>query len=312
MNITKLRKIWFTISSTLVLISIFSILIFGFNFGLDFTGGARWQISFYNEKNLADENTEKDIKNINKTDLEKFFSSQKILTQQPQIQSAEKNSFLITIQDLPDKDIQGISKKLKKEIGEFNEISYQKVDSQIGTSFKKKAIQAIIVALAGIIIFVAFSFRKIPKVINPWRFGTVAIIALFHDILIVLGIFVFLGYFTNLELDLSFITALLATLGFSVNDTIVILDRVRENIRYQKASETFEHTIENSIKQTLFRSINTSISTFLPLLALLFFGADTIFYFVLALTIGILIGTYSSIFLAAPLLVSWKNWADNK
>jgi preprotein translocase subunit SecF len=128
----------------------------------------------------------------------------------------------------------------------------------------------------------------------------------------VLGIFVLLGALYDVELDLPFITALLATLGFSVNDTIVVLDRVRENIRLQKSNETFEDTVEKSVQQTLFRSLNTSVSTLLPLFALLYFGAESIFFFVLALTVGIMIGTYSSIFLAAPLLVEWKNFADKK
>ena len=158
----------------------------------------------------------------------------------------------------------------------------------------------------------AWAFRKIPASISPWRFGAVAIIALLHDILIVLGIFTILGFVLDVELDLTFITALLATLGFSVNDTIVILDRVRENIKKQGKDETFEDTVEKSVQQTLARSINTSISTLIPLVSLLFLGADSIFYFVLALTLGIAIGTYSSIFLAAPMLVTLKNWADKR
>ncbi|MCL4165246.1 UNVERIFIED_CONTAM: hypothetical protein GTU68_050770, partial [Idotea baltica] len=196
--------------------------------------------------------------------------------------------------------------------GAYEEISYRKIDSSIGESFKRKAIWALLTTLAGIIIFVAWAFRMIPKTISPWRFGSVAIIALFHDVLIVLGVFTILGFALDVELDLSFITALLATLGFSVNDTIVILDRVRENIRTQKSDETFEDTVEKSVQQTLARSINTSISTLIPLIALLVLGAQSIFYFVLALTIGIAVGTYSSIFLAAPMLVSLKDWYDKR
>lgn len=296
MNITKLRKLWFSISSFLVIGSLLLVGIFGLNFGLDFTGGARWELSF--KEQLSTE------------DLKTFFNKRSELSQDVQIQSSENNTFLITIEDLDDKIIQSIAGALKTEVGEFEEKSYRKVDSNIGASFKRMAVYSVVIALFGMIVYVAFAFRKIPKSINPWRFGGVAIIALFHDIVIVLGVFTLLGYFTGAELDLSFITALLATLGFSINDTIVILDRVRENIRLQKAHETFEDTIEKSVQQTLTRSINTSISTLLPLLGLLFFGANSIFYFVLALVIGIVIGTYSSIFLAAPTLVTWKNWSD--
>ena len=299
MNITKNRQTWFTISIGLVAASILAILFLGFRLGLDFIGGARWDLTF-------DEPT-------TKTEVSTFFDQQSVLTKDVQIQTTgDENRYLITIQDLDDKSIQAIKADMTSQVGAYEEAAYRKVDATIGQSFKKKAFYAIIAALIGIILFVAFAFRKIPESINPWRFGGVAILALFHDIIIVTGIFVLLGFFFQVELDLPFITALLATLGFSVNDTIVILDRVRENIRLQKASETFEDTIEKSVQQTLMRSLNTSVSTLLPLIALLLFGAESIFFFVLALTIGILIGTYSSIFLAAPMLVTWREMAGEK
>ncbi|MCF7812774.1 protein translocase subunit SecF [Candidatus Gracilibacteria bacterium] len=298
-HFTRSRNIWFTFSGILVAASIAAIAIFGFQLGLDFTGGARWEVDFM-EKPLPRER------------VENFFQDLEDISQKPQIKTTAEQHYLITIEDMSDEKLQTISDKMYEQVGEFEEISYRKVDSSVGESFQKKAIYAIVVALIGIVIFVAFAFRKIPKAINPWRFGAVAIVALFHDVLFIVGVFVTLGYFTGLELDLAFITALLATLGFSVNDTIVILDRVRENIRLQKASETFEDSVEKSIEQTLARSINTSASTLFPLLALLIWGADAIFYFVLALTIGIAIGTYSSIFLAAPMLVSLKEWSDRR
>ena len=300
MNITALRKLWFTISLTLVSLSLMATILFQLNLGLDFTGGARWDISF-NETDA-----------VTTQQLNDFFNTRSELSQDVIIQASDNGTYLITIEDLDDKVIQAIATDLTQNVAEFEQKSYRKVDANIGASFKTKALYAILTALTGIILFVAFVFRKVPAAINPWRFGGVAILALFHDIIIVLGVFVVLGAIFQVELDLPFVTALLATLGFSVNDTIVILDRVRENIRLQKAHETFEDTIEKSVQQTLFRSINTSISTLLPLFGLLFFGAESIFFFVLALIIGIIIGTYSSIFLAAPMLVTWKNWADSR
>lgn len=298
MNITALRRLWFSISATLMLVSIVVVATLGLNLGLDFTGGARWDVKFAEPTTV--------------TELETFFATREELSQAVNIQTSTDNTYLITIEDLADGSISQISEALGSEVGAFEQTSYRKVDATIGQSFKQKSLYAIATALIGIILFVAFVFRRIPAAINPWRFGGVAIAALFHDIIIVLGIFVLLGFLLDVELDLPFITALLATLGFSVNDTIVILDRVRENIRLQKSTETFEDTVEKSVQQTLWRSINTSISTLLPLVALLYWGADSIFFFVLALVIGIIIGTYSSIFLAAPLLVEWKNWADKK
>ncbi len=298
MNITALRRIWISFSACLVALSLGASLLIGLKLGLDFTGGARWDMQF--EAPTTPQA------------IQTFFDGRTELTQEVDVQRSEDQTFLVTIEDLDDKTIQTLASDLRTEVGNFTEVSYRKVDATIGQSFKQKSLYAIVAALTGIILFVAFVFRRIPEAINPWRFGGVAIIALFHDIAIVFGLFVVLGMITGVELDLPFITALLATLGFSVNDTIVILDRVRENIRVQKAHETFEDTVENSIQQTLMRSINTSISTLLPLLGLLFLGAEAIFYFVLALTVGILIGTYSSIFLAAPLLVEWKYWADRR
>ncbi len=299
MNITKKRSIWFTISGFLVSTAVAFIVIFGFNFGLDFTGGARWQLDFSEETETSVEG------------LKDFFATQD-LQQAVQIQESGAGEYLITIEDLPDAEIQALAASLRSDVGEFTETSYRKVDSNIGQSFKQKALFAILAALIGIIIFVAIAFQKIPESIGAFRFGMVTIIALFHDILIILGVFLALGYFFDVELDLQFLTALLATLGFSVNDTIVILDRVRENIDRSKGKKAFEDVIEDSVKQTITRSINTSFSTLLPLLALLFLGADSIFFFILALVVGIVIGTYSSIFLAAPLLVTWKQWADNR
>ncbi len=297
MNITHNRNRWYTASLILVGCSLLSVLVFGFRFGLDFTGGSRWTIAFENQ-------------DITQVEVSEFLSTIPSITQSPQVQMTSENEILMTLQELPDEDIQTIKSQLTEQFGSFDERHFRSVDSVIGGHFKTKALWAVFFALAGIIFFVAFAFRRIPQAINPWRFGWVSIIALFHDILIVLGVFVVLGFVAQVELDLPFITALLATLGFSINDTIVILDRVRENIYKQKASETFEDTIEKSIQETLRRSVYTSFSTLLPLLSLLFFGADSIFYFVLALTIGIIVGTYSSIFLVAPLLITWKQWAD--
>jgi len=298
MNITALRRIWFSISALLVTASLAMVATLGLNLGLDFTGGARWDLKFEQETSIETLNT--------------FFSTRSELSQDVAIQASSDNTYLITVEDLADAEIQAISAALGTEVGAFEQTSYRKVDATIGQSFKQKSLYAIATALIGIILFVAFVFRRIPMAVNPWRFGGVAIAALLHDIIIVLGIFTLLGFLFDVELGLPFITALLATLGFSVNDTIVILDRVRENIRLQKASETFEDTVEKSVQQTLWRSINTSVSTLLPLFALLYWGAESIFFFVLALAVGILIGTYSSIFLAAPMLVEWKNWADKR
>lgn len=302
MNITKSRKIWMSFSATLVVVSIILISTIGFNLGLDFLGGIRWEASIQSDNQSI----------VSVSELNNFFEKQKadgLLTKQTKIQTTESGDFLITLENSEDQTFEQIKKNLQ-DLYTVTDKSFRRVDPSLGESFKQKAFYAVIAALIGIVLFVAWAFRKIPASISPWRFGGVAIAALFHDILIILAVFTLLGALTGTELDLQFITALLATLGFSVNDTIVILDRVRENITKQKINETFADTVEKSIQQTMRRSINTSLSTLLPLLGLLFFGANSIFFFMLALTIGITVGTYSSIFIAAPLLVTWKELSD--
>jgi preprotein translocase subunit SecF len=299
-NITRHRKIWLAISGGLVGLSLAMVAVFGFNLGLDFLGGLRWNVHFNGDTQVTSEQ------------LVTFFEDQPILDKEAIIQSSGDNKFLITLEELEETQFDSLSKKLEQSVGTFEVISFRRVSNSIGQHFQNEAFLAIGLALFAIIIFVAIAFRKIPKTVNPWRFGGSAIIALFHDVLVIVGVFAVLGAVADVELDLQFITALLATLGFSVNDTIVILDRVRENLNKQKSKESFEDIVEKSVQQTLRRSINTSLSTLFPLIFLLFFGADSIFYFMLALTIGITVGTYSSIFIAAPLLVSWKNLVDHR
>ena len=297
-NITRHRKTWLIMSGGLIAVSLALVAIFGFNLGLDFLGGLRWNVQFNTEQPVTSEQ------------LTEFFSTSEVLEKDVLIQASGENNFLITLEELDEPVFEELSENVKNTIGDFEVVSFRRVSSSIGQHFQNETFMAIGLALFAIILFVAYAFRKIPKTINPLRFGGSAIIALFHDVLVIVGVFTLLGVFLDVELDLQFITALLATLGFSVNDTIVILDRVRENLNKQKSKETFENVVEKSVQQTLRRSINTSISTLFPLVFLLIFGADSIFYFILALTIGILVGTYSSIFIAAPLLVSWKNWID--
>ncbi|MBL4694789.1 protein translocase subunit SecF, partial [Candidatus Gracilibacteria bacterium] len=175
-----------------------------------------------------------------------------------------------------------------------------------GKTLLHKAIIAIIFALIMIVLYVAFAFRKIPKWVSPWRFGATAIVALVHDVIIVTGVFVILGQFLDVEINALFITAMLTVFGYSVNDTIVVFDKLRENLLHA-SNPDIEVIANKALNETLTRSLNTSASTLLALLAILFFGSPTIFYFVLALTIGTVIGTYSSIFTATPLLVWWHN-----
>ena len=162
-----------------------------------------------------------------------------------------------------------------------------------------------------IISYIGWAFRKVSRPISSWKYGIVAIVALLHDVLIPSGVFSALGYLKGVEIDALFVTALLTILGFSVHDTIVVFDRTRENLK-KNPGANFEMTVDKSVRETIARSINTSLTVLFVLFALLFFGGETTRFFSLALIIGIFFGTYSSIFLASPLLVSWNNWSQKR
>ena len=197
-----------------------------------------------------------------------------------------------------------------QEGASFTELQFDAVGASIGQELKRKSFNATLLVLLMVIVYISFAFRRVSKPIASWKYGLSAIIALFHDVLITLGIFAVLGRFYGTEINAPFIAAILTVVGYSVNDTIIVFDRIRENL--PKSRENFEETVNLSINQTISRSINTSFSAILALLAIFFFGGDTIKDFSLALIIGISIGTYSSIFLASPLLVVWDKWSRRR
>jgi preprotein translocase subunit SecF len=196
---------------------------------------------------------------------------------------------------------------LTAQVGKFTESSYTSVGPTIGNELRQNAFWELLLVTLGIVLYIAYAFRKVTRPVTSWRFGWAAIIALVHDLFVVIGIFSILGHFFHVEVDSLFVTAVLTVLGFSVHDTIVVFDRIRENLRTE-AGRSLEDVVNHSINQTVVRSLNTSLTVLFVLLSLLLFGGDTIRYFVLALFIGIIAGTYSSIFIASPILVLWQRW----
>ena len=193
----------------------------------------------------------------------------------------------------------------------MKELRFDTIGPTIGRELKQKSLTAIAIAVIAILCYIAFAFRKVSYKISSWVYAGAAIIALAHDILIPTGVFAVLGHFYGVEIDVLFVSALLTVLGFSIHDTIVVFDRVRENLlRYP--SLAFDAVVERSIKETIARSINTSLTTVLVLVAVFFFGGSTVKYFSLALILGISFGTYSSIFVASPLLVTWMTWKQRR
>lgn len=218
----------------------------------------------------------------------------------------EAGKFLIKMKEVDENTHNEVKFKVKGALGKFQETSFTTIGPTIGKTLQEKAIIAIIVAIAVIVLFVAYAFRKIPRRLNSWKFGVAAIAALVHDVFITVGIFSVLSYYMGFEVNTLFITALLTIVGYSVNDTIVIFDRIRENLKKWQKGETFADVTDRSLKESFARSINTSLSTLFTLTALFILGSESIQFFVLALIVGTIIGTYSSLFIASPILVAWQ------
>lgn len=316
----KRTKLWLTISGITVGLSFLAIAIFGLNLGIDFKGGALMEFKFSQpvtretlastlEEIAADTVTKDSSENTNasaETALSANTEEGSVLDLRGmQITESGENSFIVKIKYISASVHDKLIEQMGEKLPEFTEPRFTTIGPTIGATLLHKAIIAMFVALIMIIIYIAFAFRAIPKQIGKWRFGAVAIVALIHDVAIVTGVFAVLGQFLNIEIDALFISAALTVFGYSVNDTIVILDRLRDNL-LRDPEGSFEKTADKSLNQTLVRSFNTSFSIILTLLAILFFGSQEIFYFVLALTIGMSVGSYSSIFLATPLLVLWN------
>lgn len=311
-------KLWFTISGTMVGISILAIAIFGLNLGIDFKGGTLMEFKF-NEavtqetltstlEKIAAEEGKTPTPTATTTDEPTLSEEDKgtLDLSGLQVLASGENSYIIKTKYISSETHDRMLVSMKETLPAFTELRFTTIGPVIGSTLMHKAIIAMIFAIIMIVIYVALAFRKIPKEVSSWRFGASAIVALVHDIVITTGVFVILGLFLDIEINALFVTAMLTVFGYSVNDTIVVLDRMRENLIHGNGDSLAE-LADRSLSQTLARSINTSLSTILALVAVLIFGSPAIFYFVLALTVGIGIGTYSSIFLAAPLLVWWHN-----
>ncbi len=308
MDIIKTRNIWLGISSVGVVLSIIALSLWGLNFSVEFTGGSLMEISFSDKSPVVFEIQEEVLKVEGVKEVN--------------VQSLGEHNFILKLPSINNEARQNIlsvleTKYYPKEIyGELSfepieEIRFESVGSVIGEELKSKAIKAVILAIIGIMVYIAWAFRKVSRIVSSWKYGICAVLALFHDILLVMGIFAVLGHFCGVEVGVTFIAAILTILGYSVNDTIIVFDKIRENLlRFPK--ETFEETVNQSILESITRSINTSLTTLFALFALLVFGGESIRYFSLALTLGIIFGTYSSIFVASSLLVVWNNWERSK
>ena len=298
LKIIQNRKYFYAFSIILFLAAVFSLIAWGLKPGLDFTGGSLMEITFNNNR-LANNEVQDSLAPLDLGELKVQTAGDKgVILRFKSVDEDTHQKILTTLSD---------KAKSVDPNEQIKENRFESVGPIIGKELEQRAWLAIFLAMACIILYIAYAFRKVSKPVASWKYGVSAIIALAHDITIVVGLFSILGHFLNIEIDSLFITALLTILGFSVHDTIVVFDRTRENLS-KHYSANLEEVVNDSVNQTLHRSINTSVTVLLALLALYFLGGDSIKNFVLALIAGIAIGTYSSIFVASPIIVDWNNF----
>ncbi|MBI4185618.1 protein translocase subunit SecF [Candidatus Berkelbacteria bacterium] len=299
MNVSRFTLVSLGLSALLVVASSLILARYGLRIGIDFAGGQLLELHF-NES----------------TDLTKLSSVLTVGEQEQQLahttaSETASNTFLLRTATSDQTAVDQIKAYLTSQLGPADQVRFERVGPTIGRDLTRKAILGVVLASLGIILYIAWAFRRVPQPARSWRFGITAIIALIHDLLITVAVFAVLGVTSGYEVDSLFITALLTVMGFSVHDTIVTYDRIRENL-ISRPDRPFDETVSASIQQTIVRSLNTSLTLILVLLAVLVLGGSTIRPFIAALTIGVTVGTYSSIFVASQLLVIWQQFAERR
>ncbi len=304
MNIIGHKYIYLAISGLLVLGGVAAFLIFGLREGIDFTGGSLIEIEFRkSDASYVHPEPDRIRRALDGLDLG-------TITVQP-----AGDGILLRFKTVDEDTHQEILRRLRTTTPDRNEALEKRFDAigpTIGVELRRRSMLAIGLAIIVIMLYIAWAFRHVSEPLPSWKYGVVAIATLVHDVAIPTGLFAVLGHFYGIEVDSLFITALLTVMGFSVHDTIVVFDRTRENLHKTKSGESYESIVNRSINETLARSINTSLTVLLVLGAIFFFGGSTVHYFSLALAVGIIFGTYSSIFVASPLLVIWNDLSGPK
>jgi preprotein translocase subunit SecF len=292
-NLMGKRNWFFALSALIIIPGLISLILFHLRLSIDFTGGSLLQYDFTQQ--------------IEPGAIEQVYASvgiQNVIVQTGPAQSGNGITAYIHAPNLDVNQIDAAEAALKQKFGNVTRDSIDTVGPLIGQQTEQSAVEAVLAASAIILLYIWWAFRRLDK---PWRYGTCAIIALLHDVLVVVGLWSIFGEVFGFEVDALFVTGILTVVGFSVHDTVVVFDRIRENL-IKRAGASFETTVNNSLTQTLVRSLNTSLTVLFTLLALALFGGASIRNFVLVLLIGIASGTYSSIFNASALLVVWDNW----
>lgn len=294
MDYLSKRKLFYILSGTMVILSLVGLLVWGLNWGIDFRGGTLWEISV------------PQVNNSHVLTITSYLKKQGL--KEVNVQRGGENNIIFRCSTMTEEEHQQILQSLKKQIPNLEEKRFDSIGPSIGQELKKKAIWAVLLVFLGILIYLSYAFRKASFRIPSYRYGALAVIALLHDTMAVVGLFVILGKFAGWEVNSDFVVAVLVVAGYSVHDTIVVFDRIRENILLG-TKKTLKEITNLSISQTLVRSLNTSLTTIFPLIALYFWGPNSIKVLVLAMVWGTIVGTYSSLFIAPPLLYDWQKRA---
>ncbi len=295
MNIAKNLKYFFILPGVLSLLALIAIFAWGLKPGIDLSGGSLLQVTYTG---------------TTPTSAQVQAAVAPLGLGEVRVQPTGTSGYVLRERTLTNDEKNTLEAALGK-LGALHEDQFTSVSPTIGSEILDKGLLALALVTICIILFIAFAFRGVSKPVASWKYGIVAIVTLVHDVLIPVGLFALLGHFLGAEVDSLFIVGLLTILGISINDTIVVFDRIRENLRLNEERSkrvAFDEVVGRSIMQTLARSINTSLTVVIVLAALYFFGPASTHDFALTLIVGMIAGTYSSIFLAAPLLVVWERW----
>lgn len=301
MFIIKNRAVFYIFSIVLFAISIFALARWGMNYGIDFEGGTSIELQPNASSTVTSAANVKEV-------LENAFPEAVVRAY------GEKN-FLVSMHELNPTEQTAIKAELVKVLPTYEVSRLDTIGPVLGDELKKKSINSIVLVLIAIVLFIAFAFRQVSRPVSSWKYGFAAIVALLHDVIIPMGFFAIMGhFFGGYEVDALFVTALLVVLGFSVHDSIVVFDRVRENLHHDKdkSAAHFDQVVGRSVSETFIRSVNTSLTTVLALVAVYIWGPETTRNFSLVLIVGIIAGTYSSIFIGSALLVTMAGKKKDK
>ncbi|MFO0702609.1 MAG: protein translocase subunit SecF [Candidatus Andersenbacteria bacterium] len=293
--IVRLRWVWYSISLVLLASTVVLIATGGLKLGIDFAGGTLHKVTF----------------TTTRPDTPTLTTAVDAVVGTATVQPTGSKDVTLRYANVDNAKRQELLDTLSKKFGKVDELSFDSVGPTIGNELKRKAFYATALVMLGIILYLTYAFRKVSEPVKSWQYGVLAIVTLLHDVGAVVGVFALLGHLQGAQVDSLFLVAVLTTLGYSVHDTIVVFDRTRTNL-LRLGSDQFVKAVELATNQTIGRSVNTSLTAVISLVALLVFGGSSLFDFILALLVGVVVGTYSSIFVASPLLVSWFRLSERR